>query len=189
MYEKNTRVMSLFMYYACSQELAIPPGTAQFVKGDWKAHYNFRVLGWVREHDYAATVTAQLTALRLQTLNLNGRAGLLLPYGPHRVASISDRFFLGGLDTFKGFHADSVGPKSESKWMHRHSYGLRRKIAHNSSPDDAIGGELLFSGGTGLSTPTHTILNQEGEELARVRGQLFYNVGNLTSLRFAPGLQ
>lgn len=66
--------------------------------------------------------------------------GVLLPLGPGAAAKrtpISDRFFLGGSGSLRGFHANSAGPFSERRGAPSQvlppCFQSRTGVAHNSA--------------------------------------------------------
>ncbi|CAG8780002.1 9204_t:CDS:2, partial [Gigaspora rosea] len=66
-------------------------------------------------------------------------------------SKISDRFFLGGAQSIRGFKLNDIGPREEKK--------------------DSLGGDLYIAGGVSLFTPLPKLSNYP------VKGHLFMNGG------------
>uniref|UniRef100_A0A7S3PJC9 Bacterial surface antigen (D15) domain-containing protein n=1 Tax=Aplanochytrium stocchinoi TaxID=215587 RepID=A0A7S3PJC9_9STRA len=78
---------------------------------------------------------------------------------------ISDRFFLGGALTMRGFEYKGVGPRSHES-----------DVGASSSGGDSLGGDMTWQFGANLAFPLPSgLLNAAG-----IKGQLFLNAGNLT---------
>lgn len=130
--------------YRVRPEVAGLGGDVQFVKVAGKAQY------WLPLHRHVS-------------LGFSADAGVLRPLDAllgvgSRSTFISDRFFLGGANSLRGFDTFSVGPRDR---------------------DDSLGGDLSAAGSVSLnfSLPVQRLIDWG------VRGNLFLNVGNLVQLR------
>ena len=115
-----------------------------------------------------AKVTTQLfQALRGLpfVLGITLRGGVLCPFSTlgnaYNESHVIDRFWLGGPLDFRGFQYKGVGPRSPEKTI-------------GAKGGDSLGGDITWSVGTSLSFP------REQLSIGNIRGQLFFNAGNLT---------
>ncbi|CAG8746773.1 12832_t:CDS:2, partial [Ambispora leptoticha] len=83
------------------------------------------------------------------------RNGLLYPLDG-KPSKISDRFFLGGVQSIRGFKLNGIGPIEDRK--------------------DSLGGDIYIAGGASLFTPLPRIRRLQ------LKGHLFINGGNLVQL-------
>ena len=115
------------------------------------------------------------------TLALTARCGVLLPLwasSTGQVSHLSDRFFLGGADSLRGFSRAGVGPTDQ-----------RRAPPEGTPPDgrdaitrDALGGDLLCSGCAAITFP----LPLEALQDTTVHGHCFVQCGTLLPLAASP---
>jgi outer membrane protein insertion porin family len=104
---------------------------------------------------------------------IRGTIGELFPYGGEDVP-ISEKFFLGGLDSLRGFEARTVGPKEYRPKEMRTFYFLGEEYEYrppgNDDEEDVVGGEkeLFFN-----FEYLFPILKEAG-----VRGVAFCDIGN-----------
>ena len=74
-------------------------------------------------------------------ISLSARAGAMLPLGsPNRPSCIADRFFLGGVDSMRGFSIKGIGPNDE-----RRALPEKGELATDSVTidKDSLGGDIL----------------------------------------------
>ncbi len=104
---------------------------------------------------------------------IRGTIGQLFPYGGEDIP-ISERFFLGGMDSLRGFEVRSVGPKERRPHSTQKYYIGDRKFEYRprgySDDKDVVGGEkeLFFN-----FEYLFPILKEAG-----VRGVVFFDTGN-----------
>lgn len=93
------------------------------------------------------------------TLGLSMKSGFLKPWGmsKDKATHISDRFFLGGPMSLRGFRGNSVGPRDG---------------------DDALGGDAYLAFGAELA---FRVPHRVADEV-NLRGRAYINAGNLVSL-------
>jgi len=136
--------------------------------------------------------------LRGTALALTLRCGALLPWGggggrgrPPGETCISDRFFLGGADSLRGFRSRGAGPSAARRPAGPAAAGA---AAGPPRTRDALGGDLLFSALAAVTFPLPSeVLNEVG-----VHGHVWANAGTLlplaawqqarASLRLSTGL-
>jgi outer membrane protein insertion porin family len=88
-------------------------------------------------------------------LELDGRTGVVQGYGDPQHVPISDRFFLGGLESLRGFRYRQVGPTDQ--------FG------------EPLGGSTYWYGTAEYSIPV----------IERIRFAAFYDIGNVYSSPFS----
>ena len=140
------------------------------------------------KHSLSAAAFVPLLPDGLLSLGLSLSAGLLMPLGAAGSYSsgaqptpscISDRFFLGGANSFRGFRTHGLGPREP-----RHAAsGVAAAAARGASARDAVGGEVMNVATVSLSAPL------AGAKLrdAGVRAHLFSSVGGLHAMRTLRG--
>ncbi|CAG8820177.1 537_t:CDS:2, partial [Gigaspora margarita] len=89
------------------------------------------------------------------TLSASLRNGFLYTLNGQQ-SKISDRFFLGGAQSIRGFKLNGIGPREEKK--------------------DSLGGDLYIAGGVSLFTPLPKLSKYP------VKGHLFLNGGSLLQM-------
>mmetsp|Transcript_142 Transcript_142/g.517 ORF Transcript_142/g.517 Transcript_142/m.517 type:complete len:474 (+) Transcript_142:112-1533(+) len=111
-----------------------------------------------------------------------GKIGLLAPLGDKsgtRPSCITDRFFLGGVNSLRGFRPHGIGPIDERR--RPESKGTKPDVANKgqspgvpTSMDDALGGDLVcsFLAEYNFQLP-HKVL-----EAFSIKGHMFVNAGN-----------
>jgi hypothetical protein len=118
-------------------------------------------------------------------LTLSGEAGIMLPWGAGALArstSISDRFYLGGIGSLRGFQTKGVGPCAPRR------SGSAVQSAGDGSPRptvptvDSLGGDIVLGGAAALNFQ----LPNEALRSAGIYGQLFINGGSLAPLAGGP---
>jgi outer membrane protein insertion porin family len=92
-------------------------------------------------------------------LELDGRTGVVQGFGDPNHVPISDRFFLGGLESLRGFRYRQVGPTDQ--------FG------------EPLGGSTYWYGTAEYSIPV----------IERVRIAAFYDIGNVYSSPFSFSLE
>jgi outer membrane protein insertion porin family len=98
------------------------------------------------------------------TLNLRGQAGMIAPYGGKKVP-IYEKFFVGGINTIRGFEYGMVGPRD----INNEPIGAKYMVVGNIewifpiSREIGLQGALFFDIGKGWGTDS-------GEGIARDRG-------------------
>ncbi|CAG8595900.1 745_t:CDS:10 [Paraglomus occultum] len=123
-------------YLKLAQEFAGIGGDVDFFKHELESQVNFHLgKGFI--------------------LSASLRNGLLYPLDGQR-SKISDRFFLGGAQSIRGFKLNGIGPREDKK--------------------DSLGGDLYVAGGASLFTPLPRLGNYP------VKGHFFVNGGNLLQL-------
>jgi outer membrane protein insertion porin family len=85
-------------------------------------------------------------------LELDGRTGVVEPYGDTDRVPLFDRYFLGGVNSLRGFRYRSVGP-------------------HDGPTKEPIGGSTFYYATAEYSIPI----------IERLRFALFYDIGNVYS--------
>ena len=140
------------------------------------------------KHSLSAAAFVPLLPDGLLSLGLSLSAGLLMPLGAAGSYSsgaqptpscISDRFFLGGANSFRGFRTHGLGPREP-----RHAAsGVAAAAARGASARDAVGGEVMNVATVSLSAPL------AGAKLrdAGVRAHLFSSIGGLHAMRTLRG--
>ncbi|TDH64765.1 uncharacterized protein CCR75_001530 [Bremia lactucae] len=104
--------------------------------------------------------------LPILNFSISYRLGTVKSYGSehNRPARISDRFFLGGPMSLRGFNYKGIGPRSSPE-----DGGVAQ--------GDALGGDVSYHGTASVGFPVPLpLLSALG-----LRGQLFANAGNLTT--------
>ncbi|CAK4668040.1 hypothetical protein LEN26_021391 [Aphanomyces euteiches] len=134
-----------------STEVAGFWGDVQFVKGEAELQHNIPI----------GPIAFNYPILNLM---LSTRFGAVRSYGSDqaRPARISDRFFLGGPLSLRGFNHKGVGPRANPD-----DGGVTK--------GDALGGEVFYSVGASLGFPFPLPLLA----ILGVRGHLFANAGSL----------
>nr|CCA20724.1 sorting and assembly machinery component 50 putativ [Albugo laibachii Nc14] len=82
------------------------------------------------------------------------------------MSRISDRFFIGGPMSLRGFHHRGVGPRASPR-----DGGVRS--------GDSLGGDIFYTAAAHLGFP----MPNPWHSLLGLRGQLFANLGNVTNWR------
>ncbi|RQM26610.1 hypothetical protein B5M09_002373 [Aphanomyces astaci] len=134
---KESRMLSLYAGVessgaegtAVSAEVAGLWGDVQFVKGEAEVQHNIPI-GPVAFHH------------PIFNIMLSSRVGAVHSYGTDKLrpARISDRFFLGGPLSLRGFNHKGVGPRANPD-----DGGVKT--------GDALGGEVFYSVGASLGFP------------------------------------
>eukprot|EP00210_Caulerpa_lentillifera_P002942 g2809.t1 len=104
------------------------------------------------------------------SLALGASTGVLFPLTKDYLnvtTNLNDRFYLGGVDSLKGFHLNSIGPTS-----------LRRPIAPPEQKRDYLGGDFICSAYASLNLFGRNRVNQP----TGIHGHLFGNIGNVAPL-------
>ncbi|KAF0515526.1 surface antigen-domain-containing protein [Gigaspora margarita] len=123
-------------YIKLFQEFAGLGGDVNFIKNEIESQANFPLgKGFI--------FSASLRNGFLYTLN-------------GQQSKISDRFFLGGAQSIRGFKLNGIGPREEKK--------------------DSLGGDLYIAGGVSLFTPLPKLSKYP------VKGHLFLNGGSLLQM-------
>ena len=121
-----------------------------------------------------------------------GKVGLLVPLGPNAGASdtcITDRFFLGGVSSLRGFRHRGVGPSDGRRVRPQDeaaSGGPPEAPLRGAPPRkrDALGGDLFCS----LLAEYNFDLPHAVLEALGIRGHVFANAGNTILLGDRPSL-
>jgi outer membrane protein insertion porin family len=112
-------------------QIATPPGDTEFYKLELRSSWFFK--GFANGH----------------ILQLDGRGGVVDPYGGSTHVPIFERWFLGGLGSLRGYRYHQIGPQDQ--------FG------------EPIGGDTYFFGDAEYSIPIVKI----------VRLAFFYDIGNV----------
>lgn len=99
------------------------------------------------------------------SLMINGEAGYVDNLDPGRI-HISERYFLGGLNSVRGFFARSLGPQEESIVP----YDRNDPASTLVDVDSVIGGNKFLQGNVELLIPIVKTL--------KIKGVIFYDAGN-----------
>ena len=99
------------------------------------------------------------------SLMVNGEAGYADNLDPGRLP-ITERYFLGGLNSVRGFYSRSLGP-TETSFIH---YNYQDPTSTMAEVESVIGGNKYLQGNIELLIP---IVKQLG-----LKGLLFYDAGN-----------
>ncbi|EQC29654.1 hypothetical protein SDRG_12658 [Saprolegnia diclina VS20] len=136
-----------------SLEVAGLWGDVNFVKGEVEVQRHYPIGPVAYNHP-------------ILNLSLSSRVGAVKSYGSdrHQPARISDRFFLGGPLTLRGFNHKGVGPRANPD-----DGGV--------ATGDALGGEFYYSACASLGFPFPLPLLA----ILGVRGHVFCNAGSLMS--------
>uniref|UniRef100_K3W6Z5 POTRA domain-containing protein n=1 Tax=Globisporangium ultimum (strain ATCC 200006 / CBS 805.95 / DAOM BR144) TaxID=431595 RepID=K3W6Z5_GLOUD len=107
-----------------------------------------------------------LFGLPILNFSFTYHLGAVKSYGSdeNRPARISDRFFLGGPMSLRGFNHKGVGPRASPR-----DGGV--------AAGDSLGGELSYNGSASVGFPCPMPLLA----MLGIRGQFFANAGNLTT--------
>ncbi|OQR96321.1 sorting and assembly machinery component 50 [Achlya hypogyna] len=134
-----------------SLEVAGLWGDVNFVKGEVEMQRHYPIGPTAFNHP-------------ILNLSLSSRVGAVKSYGAdrHQPARISDRFFLGGPLTLRGFNHKGVGPRANPD-----DGGV--------ATGDALGGEVYYSACASLGFPFPVPLLA----LLGLRGHVFCNAGSL----------
>lgn len=123
-------------YIKLFQELAGFNGDVFFVKNEFESQINFPLgKGFI----FSASL----------------RNGLLFPFKT-KQSKISDRFFLGGAQSVRGFKLNGIGPREDKK--------------------DSLGGDAYVAAGVSLFTPLPKLSRHP------VKGHFFVNGGSLIQI-------
>lgn len=184
-----------------SAEIALPPGTAQFVKGEatWQHTWQLgpRVLG---QAGLLCTLTGTagllipFSALLKGSPSSSGRPSYSSQHRSNMKTYLVDRFSLGGPLGLRGFDPHGVGARSVAGREHlattlSSSTNGDALIATNaaaalSSPADSLGGISKASFSAVLSVPLP--FKDWADALRSVRAMAFLSVGSLGSPAFWP---
>jgi len=117
-------------------------------------------------------------------ITLSGSAGVVLPWGDNwstQVTSISDRFFIGGPSSLRGFRTRGIGP-SDARRQGKELEGKQSEKSsgkpNKESKRDYLGGDLKW---TGFAALTWRLPNRFLKALD-AQAQLFVDAGNLVPL-------
>ncbi|RIA91800.1 surface antigen-domain-containing protein [Glomus cerebriforme] len=123
-------------YVKLFQEFAGFNGDVYFAKNEFESQINFPLgKGFI--------------------LSASLRNGLLFPFKTHQ-SKISDRFFLGGAQSVRGFKLNGIGPRENKK--------------------DSLGGDVYVAAGVSLFTPLPKLTKYP------VKGHFFVNGGSLVQI-------
>lgn len=107
-------------------------------------------------------------------LDVRGQWGVLLPLGQgwNKPTCISERFFLGGPGSLRGFCVNGAGPVDDRK------FGVREVVPLGQRTSDALGGDLMCSLIASLTFDLpNKLMNTVG-----IHGHVFLNGGNVAPL-------
>lgn len=119
------------------------------------------------------------------TLNLRAKAGLIAPYGGKKLP-IYEKFFVGGIQTVRGFEYGRAGPIDEKD----EPIGSKKMVAFNAewifplARDIGLRGALFFDVGKGfdkLSDGSHTVVDLDTHRILTRPGK------GLFPLKFGAG--
>jgi outer membrane protein insertion porin family len=105
------------------------------------------------------------------TLNLRGQAGMIAPYGGKKVP-IYEKFFVGGINTVRGFEYGMAGPVDQNK----EPIGAKYMVVGNIewifpiSREIGLQGALFFDIGKGWGTETGGVTSGGVTQSTRDRG-------------------
>uniref|UniRef100_A0A6U9QFE8 Bacterial surface antigen (D15) domain-containing protein n=1 Tax=Picocystis salinarum TaxID=88271 RepID=A0A6U9QFE8_9CHLO len=107
-------------------------------------------------------------------LDVRGQWGVLLPLGQgwDKPTCISERFFLGGPGSLRGFAVNGAGPMGDRK------FGTREVVPLGQQATDALGGDLMCS----LITSLTFDLPNKLMKTVGIHGHVFLNGGNVVPL-------
>ncbi|GMH39203.1 hypothetical protein BSKO_07101 [Bryopsis sp. KO-2023] len=111
------------------------------------------------------------------SVSLSVAAGVMLPVGEgymNKTTNISDRFFLGGIDSLRGFKYRGCGPSAPCRTVPDEE-GRRRPEQQRR---DTLGGDLLSA----LTCSLNFDLPGTAFKYAGIYGHVFCNVGNTMPL-------
>uniref|UniRef100_A0A7S0WW56 Bacterial surface antigen (D15) domain-containing protein n=1 Tax=Pyramimonas obovata TaxID=1411642 RepID=A0A7S0WW56_9CHLO len=117
-------------------------------------------------------------------ITLAGSAGVVVPWGEGwstQVTSISDRFFIGGPSSLRGFRTRGVGPsdaRRQGKDADSKTAASSTKKPKKEIKRDYLGGDLKW---TGFAALTWRLPNKYLQALD-AQGQLFVDAGNVVAL-------
>lgn len=115
-----------------------------------------RLTRFVREEVEVVSETPLTIFKQLETsLELRLRGGLLLPWGTsawEKPTYISDRFFLGGTGSLRGFHIKGAGPTGKRRGEDDAEDDESSTTSSNANAKrDALGGDVMFSASAAVS--------------------------------------
>eukprot|EP00873_Tetraselmis_striata_P036347 jgi/Tetstr1/456611/TSEL_043314.t1 len=112
-------------------------------------------------------------------LTFSAKAGLLIPLGGQPDASstcITDRFFLGGTSTLRGFRTRGIGPTDARRIVPKTSSDSEESaISGPPIARDALGGDLMCS----VLAELNFKLPHPALQALGVKGHVFVNGGNI----------
>lgn len=120
------------------------------------------------------------TALGPDTsFTLTATAGVLVPLGGG--SCVTDRFFLGGPGTLRGFQYLGAGPADQQRPRQSQAVDAQSQTVDNTPAYDALGGDLYAN----ILAAVTVLLPHPALAALRLHGHAFLNGGNVTGL---PGL-
>jgi len=108
--------------------------------------------GDVNHIRYSSTLQTHIPISSIFILSLALRFGHLQPLEGTRT-SISDRFFLGGIDGFRGFEPKGFCPRS----VPAHQRSRTSRSSDRSSYGDSLGGDSYYAASATLQYPIRTL--------------------------------
>lgn len=103
----------------------------------------------------------------------NAQYRALFPFGDTKVVPLSERFFLGGRETLRGFSRNAVGPRSDEGHVVGGDHSLNASSELQLSATDSLAFAFFLDA---------------GQSILRAKGDFKGDTNSFSSFRYSPGL-